>query len=196
MIKKCIICGKEFKADYPSKKYCSSECFIKDCKSKSIVIKKCEWCGKEFYAFPSNIKVGNDKFCSQECSLVYLQRHQKQSNTPIELKMKEVLEKRGIFFEHQKRIDLGRFKTYPDFYIEDRTGKSKGIVIYCDGDFFHGNPEVFKDKKLPRWVIEQRKRDKKITHKLIQLRYKVIRFYEKEIEENIDKCVDRIIQCI
>jgi predicted nucleic acid-binding Zn ribbon protein len=79
MIKKCIACGKEFKADYPSKKYCSSECFIKDRKSKSIVTKKCEWCGKEFSS-----PLGEQKrFCSNECVLEWERNHFKGKNNPV-----------------------------------------------------------------------------------------------------------------
>lgn len=190
----CLNCNKEFETTPKStKRFCSMAC-VREYIKKHRIKRNCLNCGKEFYAFPSNIKAGNDKFCSQKCSLTYSQHHPKTSNTSIELKMKEALEKRGISFEQQKEIREGKFCTYPDFFIEDPTNQSKGILIYCDGDFFHGNPQIFKNEKLPHWIIEQRNRDFKISHKLTRLGYKVLRFYEKEIENNVDECINKIIQ--
>jgi DNA mismatch endonuclease (patch repair protein) len=189
--KACLNCENEFETSLGStKKFCSMKC-VREYIKKYRIKKKCLNCGKEFYAFPSNIKIGNDKFCSKRCALTYQKYNQKQSNTSIELKMKEALEKRGIPFEQQKEIRDGRFCVYPDFYIELN---HKKILVFCDGDFFHGNPEIFKDEKLPHWVIEQRKRDKKITYKLTHLGYRVLRFYENEIENNADECINKIIQ--
>ena len=53
--KKCIVCGKIYKAGY-SKEYCS-----KDCKTKDYT-KVCEICGKDFQAL-----VKNSRLCSEEC---------------------------------------------------------------------------------------------------------------------------------
>jgi DNA mismatch endonuclease (patch repair protein) len=154
------------------------------------IILECLNCKKIFKALPNEVNK-NRKFCSLRCALTYKFRYPKSSNTSIELKMKEALEKRGIPFEQQKEIRDGRFCVYPDFYIELN---HKKILVFCDGDFFHGNPEIFKDEKLPHWVIEQRKRDKKITYKLTHLGYRVLRFYENEIENNADECINKIIQ--
>ena len=65
IIKKCIICNKEFKTSLYRKdtaKYCSQEC-----QHKSLIkMSNCLFCDKEFYS--ENKK---KKFCSNECRLKY-----------------------------------------------------------------------------------------------------------------------------
>jgi len=190
---RCPNCNKEFETTPGEpRKFCSIKC-RKEYKRKHRMKRICFNCKKEFYVHPSDARGEKGKFCSMKCSLTYLRHHPKLFNTSIELKMKEALEKRGIPFEQQKEIRDGGFRSYPDFYIELN---HKKILVFCDGDFFHGNPQTFKDEKLPHWIIEQRNRDLKITHKLTHLGYRVLRFYEKEIENNVDECINKIVQPI
>ena len=72
IIKKCMQCKKEFKAEINRiengrGKFCSKNCFnLYQHITKSIKI-NCAKCSKEFYAEPNRIKRGR-RFCSQSCA--------------------------------------------------------------------------------------------------------------------------------
>lgn len=69
----CEQCGKEFKADKPSRKYCSSECYhqsregIPVNKPVAPTIVKCAWCGKEFETGGRGRPKKGQRFCSGTC---------------------------------------------------------------------------------------------------------------------------------
>ena len=65
MLKKCLICGKEFKVANWNKerKFCCKKCqFIAQKKEK--IIKKCQMCGKIFEVLPYQKE---SKYCSNKC---------------------------------------------------------------------------------------------------------------------------------
>lgn len=60
----CKTCGKEKKvkkSKAPKTKYCSKECMPKR------IEKLCEWCNGKMMVIPSQIKIGEGKYCSREC---------------------------------------------------------------------------------------------------------------------------------
>ena len=69
----CEQCGKEFKADKPGRKYCSSECYHKSTvghKAYNAVhptVVKCAWCGKEFETGGRGRPKKGQQFCSGTC---------------------------------------------------------------------------------------------------------------------------------
>lgn len=76
---------------------------------------------------------------------------------------------------------------------------AKKVVIFVDGCFWHRCPlhgnipatnTAFWEEKLVKNAL----RDQKITAMLEDLGWKVLRFWEHEIEKDIDRCVD-LIQC-
>jgi endogenous inhibitor of DNA gyrase (YacG/DUF329 family) len=62
MIKKCLQCGKEFKADEQKYKFCSRECSGAFHKTGELL--KCKICGKEFWSIKSRV---SPKYCSHNC---------------------------------------------------------------------------------------------------------------------------------
>jgi len=80
-------------------------------------------------------------------------------DTKIEIKIEEFLKELHIPYEKHKAI-MG--VTQPDFFV------MPNICIYCDGDYWH---------RLPLAI----NRDKKINEILKFAGYKVIRMWEKEI---------------
>lgn len=108
------------------------------------------------------------------------------TNTKIDLRMKELLSENGYKFEMYPKL-FGS----PDFVI-----KRKKIIIYCDGDFWHGYK--YDEKKKPAkkfWRDKIRgnvERDKKISRKLRRSGWSVLRLWEHDIERNPDKCMRRI----
>lgn len=93
------------------------------------------------------------------------------------------------------------FEMYPKMYGNpDFVLRRKRIIIYCDGDFWHGYK--YHEKKKPgkkfwRDKIETNmKRDKRITRKLRRDGWSVLRFWEHDVEKTPEKCRLRIIRKI
>lgn len=110
-------------------------------------------------------------------------------NTKIEDKMKKILNQNNIKFVQHPKI-LGN----PDFLVE------KKILMFCDGDFWHGYN--YDDKKKPAkkfWTdkIEGNiHRDTKISRKLRTQGWSVLRFWEHDIENRPEFCIERILRSI
>lgn len=108
-------------------------------------------------------------------------------NTKIEYKMKKILSENKIKFEQHPKM-FGN----PDFLVE------KKMVIFCDGDFWHGY-NYRKKKKSPKkfWrdkIENNMKRDMKITRRLRRNGYSVLRFWEHDIEKRTEVCKNRIMR--
>lgn len=93
--------------------------------------------------------------------------NRKFKETGIEKKMEGLLKVLGV--EYQKQVSLCNIAIV-DFYIP-----SKILVIQCDGCFWHGCPEHNKGWKTSR------ERDEKQDKVLVANGFKVIRFWEHEI---------------
>jgi len=108
------------------------------------------------------------------------------TNTKIDLIMKGLLSENGYSFGMYPKM-LGN----PDFVL-----KRKKIIIYCDGDFWHGYKYEEKKKlakKFWRDKIERNmRRDKRISRKLRRDGWFVLRFWEHDIEKDPEKCIRRI----
>ena len=73
--KTCIVCGNEFsvRKSRGESLYCSVKCRgigMRDTNSphyKEKIKRICGTCGEEFYVYPSTLKKGGGKFCSNEC---------------------------------------------------------------------------------------------------------------------------------
>ncbi|RCH55468.1 very short patch repair endonuclease [Mucilaginibacter hurinus] len=86
----------------------------------------------------------------------------------------------------------------PDIVIK----KSK-IVVFIDGEFWHGYDWHIKKAKIKAnrafWIpkIERNmQRDQENDKILSELGYSVIRFWEKDVKKDIDKCLNIIIAAI
>jgi DNA mismatch endonuclease (patch repair protein) len=105
--------------------------------------------------------------------------------TRIELKMKDALEKADIEFQYQPKL-FGN----PDFLI------APDIVVFCDSSFWHGRNWHKLQKQLSRdWldhIQRNRKRDRLVNKTLKGKDYIVLRFWDTEINGNIEKCIARI----
>ncbi len=108
------------------------------------------------------------------------------TNTKIDLKMKKMLEENKIQFTMYPKM-FG----HPDFVL-----KRQKIIIYCDGDFWHGY-KYHEKKKLPKkyWrdkIERNMRRDRRITSKLRHDGWSVLRFWEHDIEKTPDRCIRKI----
>jgi G:T-mismatch repair DNA endonuclease (very short patch repair protein)/predicted DNA-binding protein YlxM (UPF0122 family) len=106
-------------------------------------------------------------------------------NTTIETLLQNELEKRNIqFTPHKTILNI----TQPDVFIEPN------ICVYCDGDFWHSNPKFYDRNNLKyKSQINNLKNDEKNNIILKENNYKVFRFWENDILNNVSKCVEEII---
>ncbi len=108
------------------------------------------------------------------------------SNTKIDLKMKTMLSDSGY-----------KFEMYPKMYSNpDFVHKRKKIIIFCDGDFWHGYNYDKKKKPAKKFwrdkIQKNMRRDQKYTRRLRRDGWSVLRFWEHDIEKDSGKCMRRI----
>src|SRR5690625_1989088 len=136
----------------------------------------CVLCGKDTevppYVHRQILKGKRKPCCSNECASALGRRNVKYKATSIEIAMAEELSKRGIKYVEQYRIG-NRYVS--DFYLSDHN-----IIIECDGDYWHTLPEVIT-------------RDKRKNADIKARGYSLYRFWESEINESVEACVDIIL---
>ena len=108
------------------------------------------------------------------------------TNTKIDLKMKKMLGSMKYKYEMYPKM-FGN----PDFVLS-----RKRIVIFCDGDFWHGYRYYEKKrlaKKFWRDKIERNmRRDVVVSRKLRRGGWSVLRCWEHDINKNPEKCMKKI----
>lgn len=112
----------------------------------------------------------------------------KNKNSQIELLLRKELWSRGIRYRKNVNQIFGK----PDIAFI-----GKKIAVFCDSEFWHGYnwDERKKDFKSHQefWIpkIERNiERDIEVTAELESKGWTVIRFWGKEIKENVAKCAD------
>lgn len=134
-------------------------------------------------------------------NLTKQQRHKNMKNikskdTKIELKLRKALWQKGIRYRKHYEGLPGK----PDIVITKYR-----IVIFCDGEFFHGynweeqrlrleksNNSSYWIKKISRNI----ERDSAIDKKLSALDWTVVHFWGKYIIKHTDECVKYIEELI
>lgn len=116
----------------------------------------------------------------------------KGKETLPEILLRKALWKNGLRFRKNYKLLPGN----PDILI-----KKYAIVIFVDGEFWHGNNWEEKKKRIKSnrkfWIpkIERNmQRDKEISQKLKSMGFTVIRFWEQEVKKDLEKCVAIIVQ--
>ncbi|UNC91288.1 very short patch repair endonuclease [Candidatus Contubernalis alkaliaceticus] len=112
-------------------------------------------------------------------------------NTGPEVMLRKGLWEKGIRY----RKNYNKLPGKPDILIT----KNK-IAIFVDGEFWHGHNWEEKKCRIKSnrdyWIkkIERNiERDKENTKKLEELGFVVIRFWEKEVKNDLQSCVQKII---
>ena len=205
-IVKCFLCRKEYAIRLTMFKYkerhkigcfCSRECYAKyrysseirtcfQCKTlfKCWVSSRRKFCSRKCYdtcqkdscekrqclwcgqVFETWDK-GNQRYCCKRCAFA------STGETDIEKIFREELDKKGFRYEQYRKI--GPF--FVDFYLPDQN-----IIIECDGIHWHTKPEVIK-------------RDIRKNQQLQNDGFKLFRFTDKEIKQDIDRCIKKIGIC-
>jgi DNA mismatch endonuclease (patch repair protein) len=105
-------------------------------------------------------------------------------DTKIERLLQNRLTVAGIQYSKHKRL-IGQ----PDIFIEPN------ICIFCDGDYWHANPSKYQATDIIINHITASQvwaKDKNVTKKLIKQGYRVLRFWEHDINNNIENCYETI----
>ena len=106
-------------------------------------------------------------------------------DTGIEKKMAQLLRKNKMHYRRFPKV-FGS----PDFAVE------KKVMVFCDGDFWHGYR--YSEKKKPpkkfwRDKIERNmERDRKVTRRLRADGWSVVRLWEHDIEKRPESCIRKI----
>jgi DNA mismatch endonuclease (patch repair protein) len=115
----------------------------------------------------------------------------RSSGSVIETKLGQALWAAGFRYRKQYPI-FGR----PDFVIvKDR------IAIFCDSEFWHGYRWGTRRKAEHKtnqsyWfakIERNRARDRAVNRRLYQDGWTVIRFWERDINEAVQACVERVL---
>lgn len=83
------------------------------------------------------------------------------------------------------------------------------IAIFCDGDFWHGRgwqrrgftswEQQFERLKSPDFwrkkIAANMDRDRKVNQELKRKGWSVFRFLESEIQEDVGRCAERVLEC-
>ena len=113
----------------------------------------------------------------------------RSKDTKIEMKIAELLRKNKMRYRRHPKL-FGS----PDFIVE------KKILVFCDGDFWHGY-QYSRKKKPPKkfWrdkIERNMERDRKVSRKLRADGWSVVRLWEHDIEMSPEKCVGKIRRCL
>lgn len=114
----------------------------------------------------------------------------RSKNTRIEVLLRKALWHKGVRYRKNVKV----LNCHPDIVIT----KYK-IAVFCDGDFWRGkNAEncVFENN-ANFWKEKIRRNIERDLENTIELRdngWTVLRFWETEINKNLDMCVEAVIR--
>lgn len=119
----------------------------------------------------------------------------KSQNTKPELRLRKALWKQNLRY----RVNLKSLPGKPDIVFT----KYK-VAVFCDGDFWHGHNWALRglsslEEELqgysPYWkekILKNVKRDEEVNYALYSMGWTVLRFWESDINKNVDDCVRTI----
>lgn len=120
----------------------------------------------------------------------------RSKDTKIEIALRKALWHRG----YRYRKNVNNMPGRPDIVLP----KYK-IVIFCDGEFFHGKdweilkPKLEKSNNSEYWIrkiSKNRERDDSVNKQLLFEGWTVIRFWGKDIKNDLETCVQVIEETI
>lgn len=120
----------------------------------------------------------------------------KSKDTKIEIILRKALWNRG----YRYRKNYTKLPGKPDIVLTQYK-----IVIFCDGEFFHGKdwavlkPRLEKGNNGEFWISKisrNMKRDNEINKRLLFEGWTVIRFWGDEIKKHTDECVKVVEETI
>lgn len=99
-----------------------------------------------------------------------------------------LMEEMAIKIDSQKIVGAFKMKIY-DFYIPEIN-----TLIEIDGDYFHANPLIYEGKKLNKMQLRNQKNDKFKNTLAKGSGYKIERFWEYDLKNNLEDVRERILK--
>jgi DNA mismatch endonuclease (patch repair protein) len=115
----------------------------------------------------------------------------KNKNTGLEVRFRKVLWARGLRYRLGRKL-LGK----PDLvFIGPK------VAVFIDGCFWHACPIHGQEPKTNAsfWAEKLKKnilRDQKVNAGLDELGWKVVRFWEHELKDDVEQCVSELIKTV
>lgn len=114
----------------------------------------------------------------------------RSQDTRIELALRKALWHRGHRYRKNDKSVYGK----PDIVF-----KGKKIAIFCDSEFWHGYEYLHRGKTFKSntsfWEEKMKRniaRDIKVNQRLKDDGWAVLRFWQKEIENDLNRCIEII----
>lgn len=123
-------------------------------------------------------------------------QHIKSSNTSIEMMLRKALWHKGYRYRKNYTKLIGK----PDIVIT-----KYHIAIFCDGEFFHGKDWPELQKKIlsgnnsQYWygkITRNIERDQNVTSELRSHGWTVLRFWGKDIKDNLSGCLQAVDEAV
>ncbi len=118
----------------------------------------------------------------------------RSKNTRPEMRLRKALWNAGLRYRIHRKDLPGR----PDIVV-----KKLKIVIFVDGEFWHGYDWSTKREKIKSnrafWIpkIERNmQRDREVNAELAQMGYQVFRFWEHEVKKEIGACIKQVLDFV
>lgn len=120
-------------------------------------------------------------------------QHIRSKDTKAEILLRKALWRKGLRY----RKNVNHLPGKPDIVFT----KHK-IVIFVDGDFWHArghekNPGEQIDTNKNYWTDKLKRnvaRDRYVNELLLEQGWLVLRFWESDIKNNLDNCVEEIMK--
>jgi G:T-mismatch repair DNA endonuclease (very short patch repair protein) len=179
---KCIYCGKEYNVwNYRKSQFCSQQCHF----NYKHIKTKCLDCGKNI---DKPIWVYNSGFTEKFCDDCRIKHSSKRSMFELTVYLNLLPLFNNI--NNKYVVSLINVKIYPDIVINDK------FIIECMGDYWHCNPFYcdagYLNKRMNKTASEIWKKDEKRKCILESLGYNVVNIWEKDWNENKEKCINKI----
>lgn len=210
-------CSRKCSSDYASRTGCNK----KPENKKRKISKVCETCHTEFKVWSyrktarfcskkCHYDYGRDKLTCTACGTNYTEEknitansynatmfcptcRERNSVSAFELNVREHITLRNISkVEYNRRVEKGTgHYIYPDMMIDNR------VIVECNGDFFHCNPDRFTAEYInPKTNMTAQQtwdRDRKKVEIYHKRGYNVIVIWESEWRADREKCINRIL---
>jgi DNA mismatch endonuclease, patch repair protein len=71
------------------------------------------------------------------------------------------------------------------------------LAVFVDGAFWHGHPDYYRGQSGPFWdqkIARNRARDEAVNTSLAAAGWTVIRFWDFEVDRQLEQCVQRVLR--
>ena len=137
-----------------------------------------------------NLNVKNWKKITNRAKMFGLKRDSFGTlyKSPNEVIVENMLKELDIKYCFQKRINVDKNK----FYLADFVLENTNVILEAQGDYWHGNPKVFKNPSDIQ--LEKIANDKIRKEKLESIGYKVVYLWEYDLKNNYEYCKKLVIE--